>query len=212
MAEYFKERVCNLSGKKWKQYNSLQKCNCYDCREVQKQKPKQITTKKIYTIPKVSKTNKVIEKTKSLSDYKADLQKEINLIVRLIDYGHPCICNPSKRMKLITAGHYISVGANETLRFNLLNIYGQDIDSNGEKGGQPIEFKNGLISLFGIEVFEQIESLKSIKSINLTIEDLKDKISIARSIVKWLKLQERKFTTSERLELRIKFNNQLSIY
>lgn len=212
MAQYFKERICNLSGKVWKQFNSLQKCNCDECKEAQRQKPKQTTEKKIYTIPKVSKTNKVIQKTKSLSDYKSDLQTEINLIVRLIDKGHSCICNQDKRMKLITAGHYFSVGANETLRFNLLNIWGQDFDSNGAKGGQPIEFKNGLISLYGIDFFEQIELLKSIKLIDLTIEDLKDKISIARSIVKWLKLQDRKFTTSERLELRIKFNNQLSIY
>lgn len=194
--------------KEFKKYRTTDKYCSPKC-ALKNEKPKE---KKIYIIPKVSKTNKVIEKKKSLSDFKADLQTEINLIVRLIDKGHPCICNLEKRMKLITAGHYFSVGSNETLRFHLLNIWGQDFDSNGAKGGQPIEFKNGLIKLCGIDFFEQIEALKSIKLIDLTIEDLKDKISIARSIVKWLKLQDRKFTTSERLELRIKFNNQLSIY
>lgn len=195
-----------------KEFKKFRTTDKFCSRKCQLKNAKQPTEKKIYTIPKVSKTNKVIEKVKSLSDFKADLQTEINLIVRLIDKGHNCICNPNKRMKLITAGHYIGVGANETLRFNLLNIYGQDFDSNGAKGGEPLQFKQGLIDLFGIEVFEQIEALKSIKSINLNINDLKDKISIARSIVKWLKLQERKFTTSERLELRIKFNERLGIY
>jgi len=192
----------------FKKFKSTDKYCSIGCK-LKNTEPKE---KKIYTIPKVSKTNKVIEKSKSLSDYKADLQTEINLIVRLIDKGHSCICNPNKRMKLITAGHYIGVGANETLRFNLLNIFGQDFDSNGAKGGEPLEFKKGLIDLFGIEVFEQIDALKSIKSINLTIQDIQSKISICRGIVKWLKLQDRKFSTLERLELRYKFNEQIGIY
>lgn len=59
MAQYFKERICNLSGKVWKQFNSLQKCNCDECKKAQRQKPKQPTQKKIYVIPKVSKKRKV---------------------------------------------------------------------------------------------------------------------------------------------------------
>ena len=194
--------------KEFKKYRTTDKYCSPKC-ALKNEKPKE---KKIYVIPKISKKNKVIEKKKSLSDFKADLQTEINLIVRLIDKEHPCICNLEKRMKLITAGHYFSIGSNETLRFHLLNIWGQDFDSNGAKGGEPLKFKQGLISLYGIDFFEQIEALKSIKLIDLTIDDLKDKISKARSSVKWLKLQDRKFTTLERLELRIKFNNQLSIY
>jgi len=81
-----------------------------------------------------------------------------------------------------------------------------------EQGGEPLQFKKGLIDLFGIEVFEQIEALKSIKSINLTIQDIQSKISICRGISKWLKLQDRKFSTLERLELRYKFNEQIGIY
>jgi len=203
-------RICadKNCDKEFKKYKSTDKYCSIGC-QLKNEKPKE---KKIYQIPQKSKTKKVIERQKSLSDFKADLQKEINLIVRLLDKGHPCICNPNKRIKLITAGHYFSVGANETLRFNLLNIWGQDFDSNGAKGGEPLQFKQGLISLYGNDFFEKIEALKSIKLIDLNISDIQDKISIARSIVKWIQLQDRKFTTSERLELRIKFNEQLSIY
>ena len=214
----FKEQICKLSGKVWKQYNSFQKCPCDECKELRSRVfiPKKFNNdlklKTLYTIPKVSKTNKKIPKEKSLSDYKADLQAEINAIIREIDKGHPCICNPLKRMRTITAGHLFSVGSNETLRFHLLNIWGQDFNSNGAKGGEPTEFKNGLITLYGNEFFESLESLKSIKSINLKIDDLKEKISIARGILKWLKLQDRKFSNSERLELRIEFNEKLGIY
>lgn len=212
MAIKIKEfRICDDKdcNNEFKKYRSTDKYCSPKCAS---KNAKQPTQKKIYVIPKVSKTNKVIQKIKSLSDFKADLQTEINLIVRLIDKGHPCFCNLTKRMKLITAGHIWGVGSNETLRFHLLNIWGQDYDSNGSKGGEPIQFKTGIIYVYGLELWEQIEALKSIKLIDLNISDIQDKISIARSIVKWLKLQDRKFTTSERLELRIKFNNQLSIY
>jgi len=39
----------------WKQYNSLQKCNCVEC----KQLPKKIPVKKQYSIPKVSEKRKI---------------------------------------------------------------------------------------------------------------------------------------------------------
>jgi len=147
----------------------------------------------------------VIDNPKPLTAFKQDLQKEINSIIRELDKGHSCICNPDKRMKLITAGHLWSVGSNETIRFNLLNIWGQDYDSNGDKGGEPLKFKSGLISLYGNEFFEQLEALKATKPINLSSDEIRDKIAIARSILKWLKLQDRKFSIEERLELRIKF-------
>lgn len=64
MAEYFKERICKLSGEKWKQYNSFTKCQCDMCKETNPPKkfefkPRQPIVKKAYTIPKVSKKRKV---------------------------------------------------------------------------------------------------------------------------------------------------------
>lgn len=50
----FKERKCKLSGVIWKQYNSLQKCQCDECKALLVKKPK-----KLYTIPKVSEKRKV---------------------------------------------------------------------------------------------------------------------------------------------------------
>lgn len=51
----FKQRVCKLSGVVWKQYNSLQKCNCEQCKKI----PKKIPVKKQYSIPKVSEKRKI---------------------------------------------------------------------------------------------------------------------------------------------------------
>lgn len=206
----YKEKECKFCRNKFRIYKSTDKCKCQ--RKPIEFKPKKPIVKKAYAIPKLSKTNKVIKKAKSLSDYKSDLQKEINAIVREIDKEHSCICNLNKPMKLITAGHLWSVGSNDTIRFNLLNIWGQDYNSNGHKGGEPLQFKHGLITLYGMEFWEQLEALKSIKPINLNIDEIKEKITICRGIIKWLKLQDRKFEKYERLSLRILFNTKIGIY
>ncbi len=53
----FNEKICKLSGVVWKQYNSFSKCQCEQCKAVQKKpQPKQ---KKVYKIPQVSKKRKV---------------------------------------------------------------------------------------------------------------------------------------------------------
>ena len=52
----FNEKMCKLSGVLWKQYNSLQKCQCEECRALVVQKPK-----KPYTIPKVSEKRKALK-------------------------------------------------------------------------------------------------------------------------------------------------------
>lgn len=151
------------------------------------------------------------EKLKTLSDFKNDLQKEINTIVREIDKGHPCIATGTMEGKR-NSGHYISIGANQTLRFHLENIWNQSEHSNMWKSGDTIRYQEGIIKLYGKGYLEYLNSLQSLKTINITIEEIKEKISIARSIIKWIRLQDREFTTNERLELRKKFNEQLGIY
>lgn len=161
--------------------------------------------------PKTSNAKEICTREKIASELKPELENQINGIIRLIDKGHLCICR-QKPMKIATAGHLWSVGSNETLRFHLLNIWAQDYDSNGASGGEPVEFKAGLISLYGPEFFTRLESLKSHPPIKLTAPEIKEKISICRGIQKWLKLQDRKFTLSERVELRQEFNKKIGIY
>jgi len=151
------------------------------------------------------------DKLKTISSYKNDLQKEINTIIRLIDKGHGCIATNSKEGKM-NAGHYISVGSNDTLRYNLENIWIQSEHSNMWKAGDTLRYQEGIISLYGKEYLEHLNSLKSIKPIKLSIEEIKEKISICRGIIKWLKLQEKIFTNEERLSFRIFFNKEIGIY
>lgn len=57
---YFKENICKLSGVVWKQYNSLQKCPCEQCKS--KRKPPNLKLKSLY-----KPINKVSEKRKKLN-------------------------------------------------------------------------------------------------------------------------------------------------
>lgn len=60
----YKERICKVSGHKWRQYNSLQKCPCESCKKVSyssvgKQKPN-LKLKSFKPIKKVSDKQKAL--------------------------------------------------------------------------------------------------------------------------------------------------------
>ncbi len=153
-----------------------------------------------------------VGKLKTKSDYEKDLEKEVNHIVRLIDYGHECISS-GRSNYVVNAGHYWSVGSHPAVRFNLLNIFGQSVGDNKYKGGQPREYKEGLRKTFGFEVTEEIEGLKlKYKELHLSIPELKETIKVARQCVRELIKEEKIYTTEERIELRRKYNLILNIY
>lgn len=151
------------------------------------------------------------ESLKTKSDYEAILQKEINLIVKIIDAGWPCIATASNDGKR-NAGHYISRGSNKTLSFHLENIWNQSEHSNSFKAGDTLRYREGITKLFGLEYLEYMDSLKSIPPLKLSIDEIKESIYKARSIVKWLKLQDRQYTLEERISLRKRFNCEIGIY
>lgn len=153
------------------------------------------------------------DKIKTLSEYAKELQKEVNTIVRLIDKGTQCISTLKPLNEKYDAGHFYSVGSNPSLRFNLDNIHAQSVYANQYLSGDQMNYLNGLSDVYGLEYKDYVISLKgSYKVIKLTIEEIKDKINISKGIVKWLKLQDRKFTIKERIEFRKEYNLKLGIY
>ena len=206
---------CKNCGEKFEPKFFLQKyCEKVDCKVkyamsvVAKQKEDNLKKAK-----KESAHEKQVlkEKLKTLSDWKKEFQTEINSIVRTIDKGYPCIATNTTNGKM-NAGHYIGVGANDTLRFHLENIWIQSEHSNSWKSGDTIRYQNGIVATFGKDYLDYMNSLQQIKPIKLTIEDVKEKIPIARGILKWLKLQDRKFTIEERISLRQEFNQKIGLY
>lgn len=153
------------------------------------------------------------ESLKTKSDYEKELQILINTIVRLIDKGTFCHSTKKPLNDKFDAGHVFSCGGNPTIRFNLFNIYAQSVYANQYLSGDQINFLAVLSEVYGIEHKEYVLSLKSrYNIIKLSQEDLKDKIKIARQIVKELQKADLTYPTKVRLELRKKFNERLGIY
>lgn len=156
---------------------------------------------------------KMKESVKTLSDYKSDLQKEINTLVRELDKGHRCISGRKTLGDRYDAGHFFSRGSNPSIAFNLMNIYGQSVHCNQWKSGDQINYIRGLEIDFGKEHKEYVLSLKKMYPVlKLTIEDIKTIIPRVRGCIKWVKLQDRKFSNEERISLRHKFNHEIGIY
>lgn len=151
------------------------------------------------------------EKLKTLGDYKSDLQKEINHIVRLIDFGQPCICTGSYNGKM-NAGHYYSVGSNDTIRFNFLNIHLQSEHSNTYLSGDTLNYQEGIKKTYGLEYFEEMHALKSTPLIKLSKSEIEEKIVIARNISKALIKINEVYSVENRIILRKKYNKQIGIY
>jgi len=196
-AKYFNQKFCLSDDECIKAFNESVKLT------KEKQKAKQWQKEK----------KEIKEKLKTKSSYEADLQKEINQIIKYIDMYVNCISSNRPLAESRNSGHIFSVGSNPTLRFNLHNIYNQSISDNKDKGGQPLEAMEGIKNMYGQEQYDYVLGLKKqYKYIGLSIDELKEKITIARSIVKHLKLENKTYNSVQRIDLRRKFNKMIGIY
>lgn len=147
----------------------------------------------------------------SVDKYRSEyVQPIINEIARLIDYGQPCIA--TGHFGKMNGGHYHAVGTNRTISLHLDNIHIQSFHSNHFKSGDNKKYREGLVRVYGEEYANYVDSLNSIPAIHLSKNDLieiKEKASSIRSrLKKDLKIR----TPDERIELRIKINEELGIY
>ena len=161
---------------------------------------------------KVSKQSQ-LEPLKTISDYRKELQTKINMIVRLIDLNHVCIsCGkiPNKPF----AGHYHAVGSNETLRYNLFNIFVQCMRCNSFNSGMLLEYGKGLKQTFGQTTKDYCETfiVSEFKSIKLNQNELIEASKKANQIIKFLKLENKIYDYRERIVLRKQFNKIIGIY
>jgi hypothetical protein len=155
------------------------------------------------------------EKIKSSADYRKDLQVVINSIIREIDSGHNCISSGRPYKTNDQAGHYYSVGAYPSLRFNLHNIYSQSVADNLYKSGNPIGFTKGLIDVFGADWLKLVTKLPEVyREMKLDKEDLKEFIFKAKEFLKIVKeyKTENQILVSQRIYLRNMGNKFIGIY
>lgn len=153
------------------------------------------------------------EKLKTKKDYEGDLQAEINLLARLIDKGCPCMmCGMP--MSRINGCHYHSVGSNNSLRFNLLNVWAGCHSCNAMKGGNIIGYDEKLIETYGREKWEYIKFTLKRESalIKLSVDEIKEVIKKCRHINRSLTKLDKVYSAQNRWIMREKYNKQLGIY
>ena len=203
------QRKCVQCKEKFTPQNNTQICCSPKCAIDYMKSKKAKEADKIWNAQKKD----LKESLKNKSDYEKELQKEINTIVRLIDKGSFCHSTKKPLNEKYDAGHFYSVGSNNSIRFNLFNIYAQSVYANQYLSGDQINFLNVLSDVYGKEHKEYVLNLKSIYSyVKLTIEELKEKITISKKIVNELKKADLIYPIKVRLELRKKYNERLGIY
>lgn len=151
------------------------------------------------------------ENNKTLSAWMEDLQDVVNAIIKLIDFKVPCIATNVLTGKR-NSGHYYEKTAVPHIRFHLNNLHIQSEHSNRWKRGDLMRYREGLEYVYGLDYLKRVEALKELPAPEFTIDYVKEKIVIARKIVKELKKVERVYSTEERIELRNKYNEELGIY
>lgn len=131
---------------------------------------------------------KLKRNTMSLSDWKNELQKVVNRIVRKLDENLPCISHPNTKGFLrYDAGHYYSVKSHSDIRFNVHNIHKQNSQSNQLYGGDA-NYTRGINNRYGSDYLDMMLGLplkyKGIGKEKYNINDIRYKyFPIAKKIL-----------------------------
>jgi len=139
-----------------------------------------------------SNKKKAKDDLKGITAWKDDLQKVVNWIVRELDKDLPCISHPTmKNFIRYDAGHYISRGVSDDIRYNVHNIHKQNSFSNERYGGDA-NFTKGLELRYGENYVMMIEDLrlkyKGISKRIFTIDNIRHKfLPAARKLKREMK-------------------------
>jgi hypothetical protein len=153
---------------------------------------------------------KMKEELKTLTDFKKDLEVEINTIVRLLDKPS-CVSCPGG---VENAGHYHAVGSNDSIRFNLHNIHGQCVYCNKHKGSNLHEYDLGLISRYGNDYWHYVKFylVADFPLMKFTKEQVQEATKTARVIVREMKKANLTYPLKARIDLRYSLNERIGLY
>ena len=128
------------------------------------------------------------EGMKTVSDLKAEAQKEVNTYVRLRDHGLPCISCGKPWQDTFQAGHYRTRGAAGHLALDPRNIAGQCTQCNLHKHGNQIGFRAGLVARYGESHVDALENDNEV--VKLEREELRQIKTIYRALARNLKKEK----------------------
>lgn len=162
-------------------------------------------------VKKVKEEKKETRKQKNkLKNWSAELQKKINLIVRLIDKGNSCLAT-GVMAKKFDAGHVYARGGNQTIRFNLHNIHRQSAQSNHYQNDDG-RLREGIVNEYGQDYMTFISDLRRTPQLKYTNQEYHQFYKKASEIVLRLQKQDSRFDLKCRLFMRDEINKELGIY
>jgi len=206
-----KKKKCKVCKKQFEQFRSLQTVCSRECAlVVAKKKTEQKAKKQASMDKKLNQLAKqeLMAPSKYVSVY---IQPIFNEIARLIDKDLPCIARGTYGK--MDGGHYRSVANNTTIRLNLHNIHRQGVYSNQHKGGDNIEYMDGLIKEYGRDYLDFVHyHLNTTPVLKLTTKDYIEIRSIVSEIRNKLKKADKRYSLNERIELRNSINKEIAIY
>lgn len=146
----------------------------------------------------------------AFKDWSKELQVKVNLIVRLIDKGLPCLAR-NYQAKQSHAGHLYSRGSNQTIRFNLHNIHRQSAQSNHFQNDDGL-LREGLIKEYGQEYMNFISELRRTPQLHIKNAEYHDLYKKASKICLRLQKSDNEYSLEDRIRLRNSINKELGIY
>ena len=108
------------------------------------------------------KEKKVLkEKLKTLGQYELEARQVFQKWIRERDKDLPCISCGCITAKQWDGGHYLKAELFSGLIFNENNCHKQCSTCNDYKSGNELEYRDGLIKRFGIELVNNLEATKN---------------------------------------------------
>jgi len=145
-----------------------------------------------------------------ISYWKGILQSNINVLVRLIDYGQLCTARNIPAGKMV-AGHIYSRGSTPSAKYNLHNIVCQSTTSNHWQNEDGL-LRDGVVRVFGQEYFDFVRTMQGCPTLKHSASEYKAFVRKVQAINKEMKKDLVVRTPAERIELRNRFNTEIGIY
>lgn len=207
-----KLKTCKICKEKFEPKNVSTEVVCwnYDCRV---EFALQVVAKNKANKEKEERKKRADEKRKmrdNITNWKNELQDEVNLIVRLIDKDLPCLAKGIYANQF-HAGHIFSRGSNQTIRYNLHNIHRQSAQSNHFQNEDGL-LREGLVKEYGQNYMDFISELRRTPKLCFSNESFHELTKIARLISAKLKKADNVYNLKQRIELRNQINIELGIY
>ena len=120
------------------------------------------------------------------TDYKKELQTEINKLARKIDsyFNLNCIDCGKPFTGQVDGAHFHNVGGNENLRYNLHNIHSAKSHCNRHDSEHKARYPKGIEDRYGADYLEYVQFTirNDYKVLKLTEQEVYDKLKIVRKL------------------------------